>query len=29
MLIMAYNMFKTVMDSKPADTRIPLIGAHA
>jgi len=29
MLIMAYNMFKTVIDSKPADTRIPLIGAHA
>ena len=29
MLMMAYNTFKTVVDSKPADTRIPLLGAHA
>ena len=30
MLIMAYNTYKTVIDSKPADSRIPaLTGAHA
>ena len=30
MLIMAYNTYKTVIDSKPVDTRIPaLTGAHA
>ena len=30
MLIMAYNPYKTVIDSKPVDTRIPaLTGAHA
>ena len=30
MLIMAYNSYKTVIDSKPVDTRIPtLTGAHA
>jgi len=30
MLIMAYNSYKTVVDSKPVDTRIPtLTGAHA
>jgi cytochrome c oxidase cbb3-type subunit 1 len=30
MLIMAYNAYKTVIDSKPVDTRIPaLTGAHA
>ena len=30
MLIMAYNSYKTVIDSKPVDTRIPALpGAHA
>jgi cytochrome c oxidase cbb3-type subunit 1 len=30
MLIMAYNTYKTVSDSKPVDSRIPaLTGAHA
>jgi cytochrome c oxidase cbb3-type subunit 1 len=29
MLMMAYNTYKTVVDSKPADTRIPAVGAHA
>jgi len=30
MLIMAYNSYKTVIDSKPVDSRIPaLTGAHA
>ena len=29
MLLMAYNTYKTVVDGKPADTRIPAVGAHA
>jgi cytochrome c oxidase cbb3-type subunit 1 len=30
MLIMDYNSYKTVIDSKPVDTRIPALpGAHA
>jgi cytochrome c oxidase cbb3-type subunit 1 len=30
MLMMAYNMFKTVSGGKPVDTRIPAVtGAHA
>ena len=29
MVMMAYNTYKTVIDSKPADTRIPAVGAHA
>ncbi len=29
MVMMAYNTYKTVVDSKPVDNRIPAVGAHA